>query len=227
MKTKADWLANVLDQTLDCIFIFDAQTLLFTYVNDGAQHQTGYTENELLTLTPVHIKPHFTRESLQALLQPLIERLEQSLVFQTVHKHKDGHEIPVEIFLQYITFGEIRPSFVAVVRDITARNRTEEALRTSEARFRVLAQNAPIGILQTDASGACSFVNQRFTSITGMEQSDALGTGWMSSLHPSDVLQIQELWQTLVTTNTPFELDYRFLHKNGSEIWVERLIWFY
>lgn len=111
----------ILDRTLDCIFIFGAEDLRFTYVNDGAKRQTGYTEAELLRMTPLEIKPEFTLERFRRMVQPLIEGVQPSLTFQTVHRHKDGHDIPVEVFLQCVRLADESPNFVAVVRDITDR----------------------------------------------------------------------------------------------------------
>lgn len=48
---------NTLDQTLDCVFMFHPETLRFSYANEGAKRQTGYTDDELSQMTPLDIKP--------------------------------------------------------------------------------------------------------------------------------------------------------------------------
>ena len=53
------------------MFIFDADTLCFTYVNQGACDQVGYSSAELLQMTMLHIAPDFTEAKLRALLEPL------------------------------------------------------------------------------------------------------------------------------------------------------------
>ncbi len=220
-KSQAQALTKILNQTLDCVFIFDAQTLRFTYVNAGALRQTGYTEDELLALTPTAIKPYFSEEQFEQLLQPLIKGDEPSIVFQTYHRHKKGHEIAVEIFLQYIKLEDVGASFVAIVRDITDRNLAEQALKESEERFRILARHAPVGILRADKTGACTFINERWGKIAGISEAEASNAGWTLSLHPSDTPLVKARWHNLVTRSIPFDLDYRFLHKNGTEVWVE------
>ena len=119
---------NILDQTLDSVFIFDADSLLFTYVNEGAIQQTGYTREEMLGMHSYDIKPDYTETDFRALIAPLISRDEQSINFEAIHSHKDGSRIPVEIFLQYVPLEEGRSSFVAIVRDITARTLLENEL---------------------------------------------------------------------------------------------------
>jgi PAS domain S-box-containing protein len=131
---------ETLDDTLDCVFMFEPETLRFFYVNRGAVEQVGYTHDELLAMTPLDIKPAYTADSFRALLQPLLHGEQSALTFQTVHRHKDGHDVPVEIALQYVASPDDEGRFVAVVRDITERERAEAALRSSEQRFRELAE---------------------------------------------------------------------------------------
>ncbi|MFT4861707.1 MAG: PAS domain S-box-containing protein [Pseudohongiellaceae bacterium] len=183
--------------------------------------QTGYTENELLALTPTAIKPYHTEAEFSQLLQPLINGGEPSIVFQTYHRHKKGHEIAVEIFLQYIKLEDVGASFGAIVRDITDRNLAEQALKESEERFRILARHAPVGILRADQTGACTFINERWSKITGNSEAEAINDGWSLALHPADTPLVRNHWHNLVTRSIPFDPDYRFLHKNGTEVWVE------
>jgi PAS domain S-box-containing protein len=120
---------STLDQTLDCVFMFDPRTLRFSYANRGAIDQVGYGRDELLAMTPLDIKPEFDEARFRALIAPLAAGEQQQLRFETVHRHKNGETIPVEIVLQYVRprGGEAR--FVAVVRDVTERKRAEEELR--------------------------------------------------------------------------------------------------
>ena len=62
---------STLDQTLDCVFIFDADSLLFNYVNQGAMNQVGYTQEELMKLTPYDIKPEFDEAGFREFIRKL------------------------------------------------------------------------------------------------------------------------------------------------------------
>ena len=116
---------NILDQTLDCVFIFDAEDMRFYYVNEGAMQQIGYSQNELMTMYPYDIKPEVSKAGFIELIKPLVNGEKASLNFETVHQHKNGKLIPVEIFLQYISDEHEHASFVAIVRDITDRKKIE------------------------------------------------------------------------------------------------------
>lgn len=213
-------LEKILDQTLDCVFTFDEETLLFNYVNEGAMRQTGYSEEELFQMTPLDIKPEFTQGSFQKLLQSLIDGTKSRLIFQTIHRHKQGHDISVEIFLQYVLLADDRPSFVAIVRDISERIEIEKALKESEEQFRALAHYAPVGIFKTDASGGCTYVNKRWSEITGLSFADAQGDGWVSVLHPEDMDGVSEHWRQLVDNDNEFFHEYRFLRPNKTVSFV-------
>ena len=128
LHTELHQFKNTLDQTLEAVYIFDPDTLRFTYVNEGAMKQVGYSETELMQMTPMDIKPLFTLEQFQQVVQPLIDGVQPSLTFQTVHRHKDGHDVPVEIFLQLVHLEGQPPRFVAMVSDISERKQTEQRI---------------------------------------------------------------------------------------------------
>jgi diguanylate cyclase (GGDEF)-like protein/PAS domain S-box-containing protein len=119
---------KTLDSTLDCVFMFDAQTLQLFYVNQGAVDQLGYTRKELLTMHPYDVKPHFPERQFREQIAPLVNQEIRRLNFQTVHRHKNGDEIPVDMFLQYVTLAGDPPRFIAIVRDISEQKRHQEEI---------------------------------------------------------------------------------------------------
>ena len=122
-------LKSTLDKTLDCVFMFEPVTLKFFYVNEGAIQQVGYSAEELLQMTPYDIKPEYTEAKFRKVANSLIKGRNASLTFETIHRHKKGHELPVEIFLQYIKTENEPPRFVAIVRDLSERMEVQAKLR--------------------------------------------------------------------------------------------------
>lgn len=131
---------ETLDRTADCVFMFDAEDLRFFYVNQGAIDQVGYTRDELLGMTPLAIKPRFTEAGFRSMIAPLLAGEQSLLSFETVHRHKDGHDVEVEIALQYVDPPEGEPRFVAVVRDIGERKAIERALAEQAETLRAQAR---------------------------------------------------------------------------------------
>lgn len=89
-------------------------------------------------------------------------------------KRDDGSEFPVEIDLRPLEPPE--GGFVmATIRDVTDRNRPDDALRESEARFRGLMEAAPNGMLLVDADGRIALANRHAESIFGYAREELVG----------------------------------------------------
>ena len=145
-----------LDETLDCVFMFTADSLQFFYVNDGGVKQIGYDINELKLMTPFDIKPYVNEAQFRDMITPLVNGDQRVTTFETVHQHKDGSEIPVEIFLQYIHLQNEDPHFIAIVRDITERKLAERILIQSneELEEKVRIRTAEYAQAKDDAEHA-------------------------------------------------------------------------
>jgi two-component system, NarL family, sensor histidine kinase DevS len=138
-EAEAREVREILDTTRDGVFILDAETLRFTYVNEGAREQVGYSSDELLQMTMLDIAPEFTEEKLRALLEPLERGDVSSATFLTVNRRRDGTDLPVEVVLQAVRGDDGRPRrYVKIVRDIRERLETEERLRQVEQDLRVV-----------------------------------------------------------------------------------------
>ncbi|MBS9523018.1 PAS domain S-box protein [Litoribacter alkaliphilus] len=123
-------LLNVIQHSVNEIYLFDADTLKFLYINDGALNNSGYQVNEVKQMTPLDIKPEFTEQKFQDLIKPLIDGSQEKVLFETVHLRKDGSLYPVEIHLQLMGHGDNK-AFLAIVLDITQRKKAEEKIRQS------------------------------------------------------------------------------------------------
>lgn len=121
-------LGRILEESLNEIYVFDADTLNFLYVNRAARDNLQYTMRELSNLTPVDIKPEFTHESFGSRVAALRSGERPAIEFETFHVRKDGTTYPVEVHLQTSRF-EQRDAFAAVILDITERNKAEANLR--------------------------------------------------------------------------------------------------
>ncbi len=93
---------STLDATLDGVFMFDAHSLHFSYINHGGAGQLGYDREEILTLTPLDLVPEADAAVLRDKLTELREGTLQSYTFETQQRRKDGSEVPVEVFLQFV-----------------------------------------------------------------------------------------------------------------------------
>jgi len=213
-------LAEIIDASINEIYIFDAGTLRFRYANKSALLNLGYSPEQLKQLTPLDLRPELTLASFQQVVQPLVERQKSRLVFETVQRRSDGSLYPVEVHLQMFDYGGDRV-FLAVIQDITERRRTEEALRHSEERFRAIFEQAAVGIAQVSADGRYLRLNQRFCDITGYSQDEMLACSFETITHPDDLAaNLESVRRALAGEFETFSLEMRYIRKDRSPVWV-------
>jgi len=95
-------LAKIVEHSLNEVFVFDTNTFKFLQVNDSARKNLGYTNDEMLNLTAVDLKPEFSVQQFEEFLKPLRQGDKDHIRFQTVHRRKDGSFYDVDIILQEI-----------------------------------------------------------------------------------------------------------------------------
>jgi PAS domain S-box-containing protein len=171
-------LGRVLENTTNEIYIFDAQTLKFVQVNQGAQQNLGYNMAELQDMTPLDIKPTYTRAEFDRLLEKLHTQAEQRIVFETVHRRKDGSLYPVEVRLQYAK-AEITPIYVAIIADISERREAEQL----QARLTTIIESSTDIIGTADTDGNMLYLNQAGRRFIGLDQADAISGLRIADFH--------------------------------------------
>lgn len=148
--------------------------------------------------------------------------LKGSATLQTCQLHRDGTLIPVEVSLVAVRApgGPVRYR-IQTVTDLRARLHAEGRLRFDEAqhtvaaRFRQLADSAPVGILLMDAGGDCSYANPHWLEITGLQAEQAHGDGWWDAVHPDDRERVSNAWEGL-RRGAPLDLEFRYRRAGGE-----------
>ena len=105
--------------------------------------------------------------------------------------------------------------------EITERAEIERKLRESEERFRILTDNAPVGIFLSAADGQALFVNRAWSAMAGMEAERALGNGWTAALHPDDRKRVIQDWNHAINEHLASYSEFRFLHSDGTVVWAQ------
>jgi PAS domain S-box-containing protein len=100
------------------------------------------------------------------------------------------------------------------------RARAEAALRESEARFRNVADHAPLMMWLTEASGRCTYLNRVWYEFTGQTEAEALGFGWLEAVHPDDRGWSGQTFRDANARQAPFRLEYRLRRADGTYRWA-------
>jgi len=96
------------------------------------------------------------------------------------------------------------------------RDRARDELRSSEARYRNLAQLSPVGIFECDAAIAYGYVNERWCAIAGIPAEEALGDGWMRAIHAEDRDRVLAAWRQSLSKGMELVIEHRFARPDGS-----------
>ena len=113
-----------------------------------------------------------------------------------------------------------KPLFVAILRDITTRKRTETALRESEALFHTLADTAPAMIWMADAAGDLNFLSKGWLDFRGRRLEEELNVGWAEGLHPEDYERCLETFDQATRARQSYEMEYRMRRHDGEYRWL-------
>lgn len=100
------------------------------------------------------------------------------------------------------------------------RKRTEKDLRESEARFRLMADAAPVLIWASGPDKGCTYFNRPWLQFTGRSLERELGSGWAEGVHPDDLMECLEMYNTHFDTRKPFEMEYRLRRHDGEYRWI-------
>ncbi|HYF63611.1 MAG TPA: PAS domain S-box protein, partial [Herpetosiphonaceae bacterium] len=197
---------------------------LITFINPVAA--------ALIGLDPAALGQHLdavfrivSEESGQPLESPLARVLRAGAVVgpgrPTLLLARDGRRITIEDSSAPINdrAGALQ-GVVLVFRDATERRRAELALEASEARFRILANAAPVLIWSADATGGCTFFNQPWLDFTGRSLEQELGDGWAAGLHPDDREACLATYRAALSRREPFALEYRLRRADGAYRWL-------
>ncbi|OPX99262.1 MAG: Blue-light-activated protein [Syntrophorhabdus sp. PtaB.Bin047] len=121
---RLNFTQAVVDRVVDCIFWLDSNARII-YVNESACRTTGYSRDELLSMTVFDIDPGLTKEGWEWHWKE--KKASGSLLTESYHRAKDGRVYPVEISGSYLVYGnqEYNCTFV---RDITERRKVDQQL---------------------------------------------------------------------------------------------------
>ncbi|HEU5099867.1 MAG TPA: ATP-binding protein, partial [Roseiflexaceae bacterium] len=138
--------------------------------------------------------------------------------YESVGLRKDGSTFPNALQIGNIMLPG-GPAAVAFCADISERERANLALRASEQRYRELADAMPLVVWTARPDGAMDYYNQRWFDYTGLTLKQSQGQGWQLAMHPDELQQSIQHWNTAVESGQPYESEYRWKSADGHYRW--------
>jgi protein-histidine pros-kinase len=197
------------------MWVYNTESLAFCAVNDAAVHKYGYSREEFLRMTIRDIRPP---EDVPKLLTHIRagEQTNQPSLWR--HRRKDGSLIDVEISLRELSWSG-RPAYLVLANDVTARERAQDALRRSEARFTRLSESGLLGITVTDMTGRVLEANDSFLAMIQRSRED-LQRGFSSrDITPPEYRGMTEAARAqLRTQGVARTLEKEYLRPDGTRV---------
>jgi PAS domain S-box-containing protein len=185
-----------------------------TFVNEGWERFTGRPGNAFGSSAHPD-----DRDALMATWRDAFERRTEFRCEYRLLHNSGGYRWVLEVGTPRVAGGEFA-GYVGTATDIHERKRAEDALRSSEAAFRELADSVPVMIWTTDEQGMVTFVNAGWLAYTGTTFEEELGPTWAFGVHPDDSAEVLQAWNSVLERRDPWEREYRLRGRGGEYRWI-------
>src|SRR5215203_4008558 len=213
---------TVLDAAFDAIVTITPDGIV-RWFNRGAERIFGHRAEEVIGKPVTLLMPERYRELCVGGLHRYLRTGEARVVGGTtelVGLRKDGSEFPMEMSLGE-TIEEGERLFTGVIRDVTERKRTEDALREARDLFRSIFDHAPIGVAMVSLEWRYLQVNRSLCEILGYSKEMLQALTWQEITHPDDLAASSAYARRIVEGEFPrYHLEKRFLHAEGHTVWA-------
>jgi PAS domain S-box-containing protein len=224
LAASREQLATILASISDAVIATDTDGRV-TFMNGIAQSLTGWNSQEA-SGKPVQELFGVIGEATHRPVEDLAQRVLKNegpakSGYRGLLLGRDGIETPIEDSSSPIK-DETGKNVGAllVFRDITQRTLAEQALRETEARFRAMADTAPVMMWLSDSEGQRTFFNQQWLDFTGRALEQELGLGWVDNVHPDDLQRLLDRYTSSLKAHTSFDIEYRLRRFDGIYRWV-------
>jgi len=180
---------------------------------------------KMLNLIPADVGRPFSDIKLNVdvpdLEQLLVQTVETVTGTERLVQDREGHWYSLRL-RPYRTFENKVEGAVIVFIDVDDLKRAEESLRASEERLRIVQDQAPVGIRETDLDGRIVRVNDRFCQLTGYSREELLGRRIQDFVYPDDQqAELAHFRQVLSGEVASYWMVQRLINKKGEVLPVE------
>ncbi|MFA5366916.1 MAG: PAS domain S-box protein [Dehalococcoidia bacterium] len=229
LRQSEEKLRVMFESMTDGVVVTDLNTTVVD-VNKAALNLFGYRKDEVIGRNGFEILSLDKQDKAMQELARSLEGTETTGVQEYILLTRDGRRVDTEISVSKLSDVDGNPfGFVTVVRDVTARKKAEEALRQSEERYRLIAENMSDIIWITDLDLRYQYVSPSIQQVRGFTADEAMKMGAGDYLSEESLaLATKRLMEELelekaggadpsrVTT-----MDLKIRKKDGSWMWIE------
>lgn len=200
----------------------------YTYVNDTVAEVVGIPKQELLgkciwDVFPDIVGSQFYLDMHRAIAEQTFVQCDdfylpwQRYFENRIYPSSDG----VSIFITDITEYQHEESFVEMT---DANKRVKQALRESEASFRLIAENSTDIISRHSVDGILRYVSPASSTVLGYQPEEMVGRSSAELVHPDDLVEIARNYPVNADLPDIYTITHRARHKDGHYIWIEATV---
>ena len=221
LRRREEHFRALIENASDLISVLDERGA-YLYQSPSVHRILGYAADDMLGRHPFHFMHPDDVPAARAALARMLAEPDSSQTVQFRFRHADGSWRVLESTGRTLVPGSPAEGVVVNSRDVTERNRAEEALRRSEEHFRAVIENASDLVTILAPDGTMRYQSPAVERLFGFHPSELEGRSAFELIHPDDAAGVVESL-TAVAQN-PGETRsaaFRFLHKDGSWRHVE------
>jgi two-component system CheB/CheR fusion protein len=120
----------------------------------------------------------------------------------------------------FLLVGAVLSTVTGARHRSVPRAATESSLQDSEARFRLMADHAPVLVWMAGTDNRGTWFNRPWLEFVGRDMAQELGTGWTENVHPEDIDLFRRTCSEAADAQRPFEMEFRLRRHDGAWRWV-------
>lgn len=207
----------------DGVVLLDPETSLPIEFNKAAHENLGYTRDEFFKLRISDYEAKESPEEVQEHIQKIIETGIDN--FETLHRTKTGELRHFLVTVKHVVF-QGKMVFLCYFRDITETKRAQKQALEFYERLQKIASQVPGVVYQykvdADGKGSFPYASDGMKVVYGVdpEQVKEDATAVIETIDPLDIQGVLESIEESARTLTPWNTEYRVIHKDGTRKWL-------
>jgi PAS domain S-box-containing protein len=187
-------------------------------VNDAMSVVSGYTREELLAMDPNQLLDESSRKLFAERMKRMLngEKVEERVDYKA--RRKDGSLIDVTL---QISFSKQDPHILLIIaHDITERKLAEEAVKSSEEKYRSVVENASEAIVISQ-DGMIKYFNSRLLKLGSYSAEEIKSRPFLDFIHPEDRNMVADRYRRRIKGDSiPLSYEFRMVLEDGSIRWM-------
>lgn len=193
----------------------------YSFVGDNVQEHLSFSPEDLIGKSALEFIHPDDQPLIAASFQEIINQ--QAITIKPFRfRNGNGDWRWIETRVTNHLNNPVINGLVINSKDITEKKINDDELRVSEELFRALVQNSSDLIVIIDHHANFSYVSENITAVLGYSPQEIVGKNAFDYIHPQDILKVNlELEKIIQRNDVAKGVEHRFLHKDGSWIWLE------